>query len=59
MNADVAGLDDDVFIALTHAGGVRSHLWGSWRQNAPGPRLTATAVFIASGLLLLVLGVAL
>jgi hypothetical protein len=28
-------------------------------QNAPGPRLTATAVFIASGVLLLVLGVAL
>ena len=36
------GLDDDVFIALTHAGGVRSHLWGSWRQGAPGPRLRAT-----------------
>lgn len=24
------GLDDDVFVALTHAGGARSHLWGSW-----------------------------
>jgi len=36
------GLDDDFFIALTHAGGVRSHLWGSWRQGAPGPRLRAT-----------------
>jgi predicted dehydrogenase len=36
------GLDDDVFIALAHAGGVRSHLWGSWRQGAPGPRLRAT-----------------
>jgi predicted dehydrogenase len=35
------GLDDDVFVALTHAGGVRSHLWGSWRQGAPGPRLRA------------------
>ena len=35
------GLDDDVFIALTHQGGVRSHLWGSWRQGAPGPRLRA------------------
>ena len=23
------GLDDDFFIALTHEGGVRSHLWGS------------------------------
>ena len=39
---DADGLDDDVFIALTHAGGVRSHLWGSWRQGAPGPRLRAT-----------------
>ena len=36
------GLDDDVFIALTHRDGVRSHLWGSWRQGAPGPRLRAT-----------------
>jgi len=35
------GLDDDVFIALTHRDGVRSHLWGSWRQGAPGPRLRA------------------
>ncbi|GAA1538489.1 Gfo/Idh/MocA family oxidoreductase [Actinomadura kijaniata] len=32
------GLDDDVFVALTHRGGVRSRLWGSWRQGAPGPR---------------------
>ncbi len=32
------GLDDDVFIALAHEGGVRSHLWGSWRQGSPGPR---------------------
>jgi len=39
---DTDGLDDDVFIALTHEGGVRSHLWGSWRQGAPGPRLRAT-----------------
>jgi predicted dehydrogenase len=36
------GLDDDVFIALTHESGVQSHLWGSWRQSAPGPRLRAT-----------------
>ncbi|HEX2076005.1 MAG TPA: Gfo/Idh/MocA family oxidoreductase [Geodermatophilus sp.] len=33
-----SGLDDDVFVALTHAGGARSHLWGSWSQPAPGPR---------------------
>jgi predicted dehydrogenase len=42
FRSDTGGLDDDVFIALTHAGGVRSHLWGSWRQGAPGPRLRAT-----------------
>ena len=36
--ADPDGLDDDVFIALAHEGGVRSHLWGSWRQGSPGPR---------------------
>ncbi|MGY1638509.1 Gfo/Idh/MocA family oxidoreductase [Geodermatophilus sp. SYSU D00742] len=33
-----SGLDDDVFVALTHAGGARSHLWGSWSQAAPGDR---------------------
>ncbi|MEV0901049.1 Gfo/Idh/MocA family oxidoreductase [Actinoplanes sp. NPDC049802] len=32
------GLDDDFFLALHHAGGVESHLWGSWRQAGPGPR---------------------
>jgi predicted dehydrogenase len=36
------GLDDDVFVALTHAGGARSHLWGSWSQAAPGPRYRVT-----------------
>jgi len=39
---DAASLDDDVFVAVTHAGGVQSHLWGSWRQNAPGPRFRVT-----------------
>lgn len=39
---DAAALDDDVFVAVTHARGVRSHLWGSWRQNAPGPRFRVT-----------------
>ena len=39
--SEPGGLDDDFFIALTHEGGVRSHLWGSWRQGAPGPRLRA------------------
>jgi predicted dehydrogenase len=33
-----SGLDDDVFVALTHRSGARSHLWGSWSQPAPGPR---------------------
>jgi predicted dehydrogenase len=32
------GQDDDVFVALTHANGARSHLWGSWSQGAPGDR---------------------
>ena len=41
FRSDPGGLDDDVFIALTHEGGARSHLWGSWRQGAPGPRLRA------------------
>jgi len=36
--ADPDGLDDDMFIALTHESGVRSHLWGSRRQGSPGPR---------------------
>lgn len=39
---DRAGLDDDVFLALTHERGVLSHLWGSWRQSAPGPRYRVT-----------------
>jgi predicted dehydrogenase len=37
-----SGLDDDVFMALTHAGGARSQLWGSWSQSAPGPRYRVT-----------------
>ncbi|GAA4991055.1 Gfo/Idh/MocA family oxidoreductase [Yinghuangia aomiensis] len=40
--ADVDCFDDDVFVALTHRNGVQSHLWGSWRQGAPGPRIRAT-----------------
>jgi predicted dehydrogenase len=35
-------LDDDVFVALHHGTGVESHLWGSWRQAAPGPRFRVT-----------------
>ena len=45
------GPDDDFFIALTHTGGGRSHLWGSRRQPAPGPRfrVTGTAAGYVSG----------
>jgi predicted dehydrogenase len=35
-------LDDDVFVALHHRDGAESHLWGSWRQAAPGPRFRVT-----------------
>jgi predicted dehydrogenase len=37
-----SGLDDDVFVALTHDNGARSQLWGSWTQAAPGPRFRVT-----------------
>jgi predicted dehydrogenase len=36
------GLDDDVFVALTHENDVHSLLWGSWSQGAPGPRFRVT-----------------
>ncbi|GAA0453589.1 oxidoreductase [Paractinoplanes deccanensis] len=41
--------DDDMFVALHHVNGVESHLWGSWRQAAPGPRFRVsgtTATFV-------------
>jgi scyllo-inositol 2-dehydrogenase (NADP+) len=34
-----AVVDDDVFLALTHVSGVRSHLWASALAAHPGPRL--------------------
>ncbi|MFF7636406.1 Gfo/Idh/MocA family oxidoreductase [Kitasatospora sp. NPDC008050] len=34
-----AQVDDDAFLALTHTGGVRSHLWMSALAGQPGPRL--------------------
>ncbi len=34
-----SGADDDFFVVLQHDGDVLSHLWGSWIQGAPGPRL--------------------
>ena len=45
VHAEMRGtgdLDDDVFVALHHERGVESHLWGSWRQAAPGPRFRVT-----------------
>lgn len=32
-------VDDDCFLALRHASGARSHLWGSLAAPVPGPRL--------------------
>jgi len=46
------GLDDDVFVALAHARGARSHHWGSWRQPAPGPRFRVAgteAAYVVDG----------
>jgi len=46
-------LDDDFFVALHHVGGVESHLWGSWRQAAPGPRFRvsgSTGTYIVDGI---------
>ena len=37
-----SGLDDDIFVAVTHANGARSHLMGSWSQSSPGPRYRVT-----------------
>jgi predicted dehydrogenase len=50
---DPAGLNDDVFVALAHARGAHSHLWGSWVQSAPGPRFRVTgtrATYVVDGL---------
>jgi predicted dehydrogenase len=35
-------LEYEFFLALHHSSGVESHLSGSWRQAAPGPRFRAT-----------------
>ena len=32
-------IDDDVFVALRHESGVRSHLWTSYLAAEPGPRM--------------------
>jgi predicted dehydrogenase len=39
IDARRGGADDDVFVALTHEAGGRSHLWASAVAAAPGPRL--------------------
>jgi scyllo-inositol 2-dehydrogenase (NADP+) len=39
IDARRGAADDDVFIALVHATGVRSHLWAGALAGAPGPRL--------------------
>jgi predicted dehydrogenase len=49
-----SGLDDDVFVALTHVNGARSHLSGSWSQGAPGPRFRVTGTkgsYVVDGLM--------
>jgi scyllo-inositol 2-dehydrogenase (NADP+) len=46
-------VDDDVFIALSHAQGVRSHLWASAVAPRPGPRfrvLGSKAGYVRHGL---------
>lgn len=39
LDARRGAADDDAFLALAHAGGVRSHLWAGVLAGAPGPRL--------------------
>ena len=46
-------VDDDSFVALTHAGGVRSHLWASSAASHHGPRLRvlgSTGAYVSHGL---------
>lgn len=45
--------DDDTFLALTHVGGVRSHLWAGAMAARPGPRfrvLGSAAGYLKHGL---------
>ncbi len=46
-------VDDDVFVALTHANGVRSHLWASSAASNHGPRfrvLGSAGAYVSHGL---------
>jgi scyllo-inositol 2-dehydrogenase (NADP+) len=48
-----AEVDDDAFVALSHEGGVRSHLWMSQSAAQPGPRmrvLGSRAAYVKRGL---------
>jgi predicted dehydrogenase len=48
-----AAVEDDVFLALAHAGGARSHLWAGMHAAHPAPRfrvLGARAAFVSEGL---------
>ena len=50
IEARRGGADDDVFVALEHHTGVRSHLWAGALAAAPGPRLRvlgSTGAFVA------------
>jgi scyllo-inositol 2-dehydrogenase (NADP+) len=45
--------DDDVFVAIEHSGGVRSHLWAGALSAAPGPRLRvlgSAGAYVVDGL---------
>ncbi|MBX5440087.1 MAG: Gfo/Idh/MocA family oxidoreductase [Solirubrobacteraceae bacterium] len=48
-----ARVDDDVFVAITHAGGVRSHLWASMLAGQAAPRMRVVgdgATYVKHGL---------
>lgn len=48
-----AEVDDDAFLSLTHASGVRSHLWMNAIAAAPGPRfrvLGSKAAWVKTGM---------
>ncbi len=47
------GADDDVFMAVEHVSGVRSHMWAGALSAAPGPRLRVLGTggaFVVAGL---------
>ncbi|MFE2724376.1 Gfo/Idh/MocA family oxidoreductase [Kitasatospora sp. NPDC059327] len=53
VRRDGAVVDDDAFLALTHASGTRSHLWTSAITPLAGPRLRVlgdTAGYVKSGM---------